>query len=270
MPEKNYNSNGKRKSIPLVYVILLFVIFIGIYLWFRSDSEITNDRTGNQKTQSPKDQSLQYTQSIPQEKMVDFDKVDNNDKLKERKDEYGLDKGVDAIVKLDESIKVGESVIPMKDILEQINLKRGGVIEEELSDKPLEKLPETKDLSEKTDYSFGIYVVKPNDNLWNIHFRFLKEYFGKKNISLSAWADKPDSQGFSSGVGKILKFSEKIVYIYNTIERKLDVDLDLIHPESKIVVFHMAEILSLLDQIGLENVNTIRYDGENLWIPAES
>ncbi len=60
-----------------------------------------------------------------------------------------------------------------------------------------------------------------------------------------------------------------MVYIYNIRQHKLDVNLNLIHPRSKIVVFNMAEALSLLDQIDYRNVKHIRFDGETLWIPAE-
>ena len=117
--------------------------------------------------------------------------------------------------------------------------------------------------------AYGIYVVRPGDNVWNIHFRFLSEYFNHRNISLAPWSDEPDTRGHSSGVGKILKFSENMVYIFNLKERKLDVDLNLLQPLSKIVIFNMGEVLALLDPIDFNIVNSIRYDGETLWIPAE-
>jgi hypothetical protein len=49
----------------------------------------------------------------------------------------------------DESFKVGDSIIPMKEILEKIRIKRGDVIEEGLTDKPLTKAMEKQGLSEK-------------------------------------------------------------------------------------------------------------------------
>ncbi len=65
------------------------------------------------------------------------------------------------------------------------------------------------------------------------------------------------------------QFSENMVYIFNLKERKLDVDLNLLQPLSKIVIFNMGEVLALLDPIDFNIVNSIRYDGETLWIPAE-
>jgi hypothetical protein len=69
-------------------------------------------------------------------------------------------------------------------------------------------------------------------------------------------------------VGKLLKFSENIVYIYNLREHKIDVNLSLIHPLSKIIVFKMKQVFTLLDGIDYERVNRIQFDGEKLWIPA--
>ena len=123
-------------------------------------------------------------------------------------------------------------------------------------------------LSDDPSSLFGIYVVRPGDNIWNIHFRFLREYFGHRNVRLTPAADEPDDRGTSSGVGKILKFSETMVHIYNLRERRLDANLDLIHPESKVVVFNLSEAFDLLGRIDARNIRELRFDGETLWIPA--
>ena len=83
-------------------------------------------------------------------------------------------------------------------------------------------------------------------------------------------ADEPDKRGRSSGVGRLLKFSELMVFIYNVKERKLSLDLNLIHPFSKIVVFNMGEVFSLLNEIDYGKIDRIRFDGDTIWIPAES
>lgn len=123
-------------------------------------------------------------------------------------------------------------------------------------------------LSDEPSPLFGIYVVRPGDNIWNIHFRFLREYFGRRDVRLTPAADEPDERGISSGVGKILKFSETMVHIYNLRERRLDANLNLIHPESKVVVFNLGEAFDLLGRINAENIRELRFDGETLWIPA--
>ena len=116
--------------------------------------------------------------------------------------------------------------------------------------------------------AYGIHVVQPGDNIWDIHFRFLREYFEDRGVSLSPVDDEPTAPGRSSGVGRILKFSENMVYIYNLRERQLGTDLDLIHPLSKIVVFNLGRALALLDRIDYRRIDRVRYDGETLWVPA--
>ena len=123
--------------------------------------------------------------------------------------------------------------------------------------------------SATTIKEFGIYVVQPGDNIWNVHFSFLKSYFGNKNVPLSPLADEPKNRDTSSGVGKILKFSENIVYIYSIDKRALDIDLNMIHPQTKLVIYNMDRIFALLDQIDYERVDRIEFDGETLWVPAE-
>jgi len=114
---------------------------------------------------------------------------------------------------------------------------------------------------------YGIYAVQSKDNVWNIHFNFLKDYFNNRGIRLSPKADKPIGKK-SSGVGKILKFAENMVYIYNIREERVEMNLHQIHPLSKIVVFNLGQVFSVLSQIDYRNINQIEYDGETLWIPA--
>ena len=151
----------------------------------------------------------------------------------------------------------------MKSIQDDINtlmLKKGD-LESELKQLLTEK--------EKPE-AYGIYVVQNGDNIWDVHFAFLTEYFTSRGIVLSRTADEPDAGGKSSGVGKILKFSENIVYIYNTRDRRLEKDINMIHPLSKIVVFNMGQVFELLDRLAYGDIEKIEFDGDNLWLPAES
>lgn len=162
--------------------------------------------------------------------------------------------------------------------LKEIADKEGSDIRKAIQEK-LSRLSQTKEQLEQViaNYMFtdkkvevyGIYVVQPGDNIWNIHFNFLKEYFQTRNITISPKADEPDERGQSSGVGKILKFSEKMVYIFNVKDTSLSYDLNMIHPLSKIVIFNMGQALSLLEQIDYAKIKHIRFDGERLWLPAE-
>jgi hypothetical protein len=110
-------------------------------------------------------------------------------------------------------------------------------------------------------------VVRPGDNIWNIHFSILKEYYASRAIHVTPDADEPMDTGQSSGVGKILKFSEIMVIIYNMVEEKIVTDIDLIEPLSKIVIYNMDEVFALLSEIRFDQIDQIQFDGRTIWIP---
>jgi hypothetical protein len=252
MHKKNMVISNKITAIIIICAISAAVAVAGLFLM-------------QKKFTRPVEKNLSEKVHVPitSQPVIDYNELGKDKELqiltKNRKTEYGIDKGVDIIVKSDESLKIGDSIVPMQEIIDKIRIKSGDVVE-----KDIEGLTRSDRIS-----AFGIYVVKPEDNIWNIHFNFLKDYFDHKGIAISPLSDEPDRRGFSSGIGKILKFSEEIVNIYNIKERKIDVDLNLIYPLSKVVIYNMDRIFALLDRIDYKNVNRIQFDGETLWIHAE-
>ena len=196
---------------------------------------------------------------------IDYKELDKDEALKtlmeKRKQDLGIQKSLDMIVQSNESFIVGASKVSMREILERVFTQKGEVYQEELSSSG-ESLP-------KKIKEYGIYVVRSGDNIWNIHFNILKEYYSHKNILVSSKADEPVNMGLSSGVGKILKFSETFVIIYNLIERRVAENVNLLEPLSKIVVYNMEEVFSLLEEINYDTVDKIQFDGKNIWIPAK-
>ncbi|MDD2388381.1 MAG: hypothetical protein PHP23_01425 [Desulfobacterales bacterium] len=260
MPAK---SSGKVNKIIIFSIIIILTMAgaIGVSLFMKSHS---NKMTG---TSAPENRI-----SIKAPPLIDYNTLEKDEALKammqRRKEKYGLEKGVNIIARPDESLKIGNSTVTMREILDSIHLDKGNIIEGNLlqpGDVPGSKTAVYTD----TNDVYGIYIVQPGDNIWNIHYRFLKSYFGHRGIALSPVADEPDIKGHSSGVGKILKFSETMVYIYNVKDRKLEADIHLIYPLSKIVVFNMKELFTLLDQIDYPRANHIQFDGETIWIPTE-
>jgi hypothetical protein len=236
------------------------VVIIGGGFWLVSRQGKQPEKFSEGPPTSPEKKRM----PIAPEKVIDYGKLkEKSDEsltalMEERKAPYGIDKGVDMIVKPDESIKVGDQTVKMKKILDEVRLKQGEILEADL---------ETGVKQEQLD-DYGIHVVEPGENIWAIHFKLLKDYFEHKGIQLAPLADEPSRHGFSSGVGKVLKFSEQMVYIYNLKEAKLDTNLNLIYPLSKIVVYNMRRVFSLLDRIDYKDVNRIEFDGETLWLPA--
>lgn len=255
MPKKNAGRLNRVLGIVVICVIVITASVAGLWFWLKQGTEPIDKNLSEQVVRIP----------VKTEPVIDYNKLKEDKELQlsmqERKAKYGIEKGIDIIVKSDESIKIGSSTVPMQEIIEKMRLKSGDIIEKDVEST-------AADSNEKIE-AFGIYIVRHGDNIWNIHFKFLKDCFDHKGISISPLADEPDRLGFSSGVGKILKFSENMVSIYNIRERKLDVDLDLIIPLNKIVIYNIDRIFALLNQIDYSNVNRIHFDGETLWIPAE-
>ncbi|MBW2407902.1 MAG: hypothetical protein JRF17_11070 [Deltaproteobacteria bacterium] len=252
MPKKPVKTSNR-----VIGVVIIAVVLIGAFAVIRflmKQTSIPETTKGTDKIQIPSNA----------ESIIDFNKIEEDKELKalmqQRKAQYGVNKGVDIIAQSNESIKIGDSTVSMHEILEKIRLKSGDIVEKDLQ-------PKDATTTEKIE-SFGIHVVQPGENIWNIHFTFLKDYFDHKGVQLSPLSDEPLSGGSSSGVGKILKFSEHTVNIYNIRERKLDVNLNLIFPLTKVVVYNMDQIFAFLDLIDYQNVNRIQFDGETLWMPA--
>ena len=123
------------------------------------------------------------------------------------------------IVKAGKSMKIGESAISMQEILDQIQLRTGDIVEKDVHAR-----------GSSSDTACGIYGLQPGDNIWNIHFDFLKDYFVHRGVTLSFFSDEPDLRGRSSGVVKLLKFLENMIHIYNIREHELDKDIHMVQP----------------------------------------
>ncbi len=272
-------------------LILVAVVFVGVLFWsipylnkFQENNLTpTNNKTvisqkpdtNNQRPLVKTDKTIAGGKTVKAEEIaqgtiivlpdIDYKNLKKDDKLKQlmvsRKEELGFKKSLDMIVKSDETFKIGDVQIPLRDILEKASFKKGHVFEEEIGDSGAVQ-PEIIN-------KFGIYVVQQDDNIWNIHFNILKEFYEHRGIKISPVADEPISKGMSSGVGKILKFSETMVIIYNFIEQKIDSNIELLEPLSKIIVYNMDEIFSFLQEVNYENIDRIQFDGKTIWVPTK-
>lgn len=250
MPKKQPE---RSRTVLIAAAVVLVVLAIVGALW-------QSHQTGPQKT--PVQPAEKVVGPVKKQPVIDYSQLKSDkalgDMMDERKAAYGVNKGLDMIVKSDESVKIGEETVNMADIQRRIQTKEGGI--------------RVRDLQASGDGhkdAFGIYVVQPGDNIWNIHFKLLKSYFAHKGVDMAPMADEPDNSGSSSGVGKLLKFSESMVYIYNVKEHALTADLNNIQPLSKIVVYKMDKVFELLEAIDYSKVNLIRFDGETIWITAQ-
>lgn len=252
-----------RSPLPLVIVGLLIVLILAA-IRFWPEALTPSGTTGppgatNATEEEAAGQAAEGAQ-------IPYNEADQDAAIQslmaERKEQYQVGEGVDILAQSDESVTIGGNRVSMKDIQELIRQKTGEIAEEAIGPdatapgRPLEM--------------FGLYVVKPGDNIWNIHFQFLIDHFRQKQVQVAPLADEPNNKGYSSGIGKLLKFSENLVYIYNIKEKRLETDLDVIEPHSKILVYKIDMILKLLGNIDYNQIDEIRFDGDTLWIPPAS
>jgi hypothetical protein len=251
--------------------VALLVLTGLIYWYFRTGAAVQEIGTqaafsgpGPEGRTNTEPEAL-VTGTIEKPLVIDYERVEKDSDLKaalvQRKQALGITSGLDMIVRSNETFTVGGITVAMRDILEKAFLEKRGVFEEKIKDSGAVE-PETID-------EYGIYVVQPDDNIWNIHFRIIQGYYTSRGHTVSPHADEPLKDGSSSGVGKLLKFSEAVVIIYNLETESIDTDIDLIKPLTKIVVYNLKEVFTLLEEINFDNVDRIRFDGEMIWIPAK-
>lgn len=232
---------------------------------------------------APTKVETRVTEKPAPEPLIDYEKIkEESDKgLKElvlkRKKEFGVDKSVDMVVKSGEYIRVGKEIVPLDRILAQIEAqkkeqKASAAAPSQLAKPDVKRIPpEIREprrpmpaKPEKRPVSYyGVYVVRPGDNLWNIHFAFLREYFGSRDIRIPPDADEPQGSR-SSGIGRILKYAETMVHIFNLKTGKLSTNLNLLEPREKIVIFNLSALDKNLKPLTYEQMDTIHFDGRNL------
>lgn len=175
-----------------------------------------------------------------------------------RKKPFGLDKSVDAVVRSDEAVQIGDKRITIDELERKLVVEQRG----DLRDKSLK--------GDKVVTAWGVYMVRPGDNLWKVHYLLLREYLANRGVNLPPRADLPTPQGNSSGVGKVLKFAEHMVGVYNLRTGHMSQNLDLLEPGQKAVVFNLSEIFAQLDKVDPKELSGIMYDGRVLFFPKPS
>jgi hypothetical protein len=132
--------------------------------------------------------------------------------------------------------------------------------------KPIQPAPAKPGPAPSTYY--GIRIVRPGENLWNIHYAIIREYLDRRDIHLPATADEPLADGHSSGVGRLLKFLEGVVQVYDTSRGGIARDLNEIHPNTIIVFFNISELFAALDRIQYADIRYLRFVSNSLLIDA--
>lgn len=197
---------------------------------------------------------------------------------KQRREAFQLKESVDHIVLKDEPFEVNGKKITIAEIegrvkgkAEQVELLPairesdvGGVIR-----KPVAGISAPP--AQAPSY-YGVRVVRPGENIWNIHYAIVREYFARRHVSLPMIADEPAPDGRSSGIGRLLKFIEGVVYVYNIQQNRLESDLNVVHPYGILIFFKISDLFAALDQLKPADLPRLRYVNNSLQVqgPAET
>lgn len=275
----------QKKRIAAVCLFFVLFFLVAAYLFLKNDRDPSSVSLSVPVTESSETEIEDPMMKVPQQAVpvveqrlsavvekpiqkapaIDFKDLktgsDLDQVMEKRLRAAGITQSLDMIVRSDESFTVGDRTVSMPDILEKASAARQQIFET--------RITEFEGTAPERIDEYGIYVVRPGDNIWNIHFNILKEYYGSQGIPVAYDADEPLDTGHSSGVGKILKFSEIMVIIYNLIEEKIVTDIDLIEPMSKIVLYNMNQVFALLSEIRFDQIDQIQFDGRTIWVPVK-
>lgn len=209
--------------------------------------------------------------------------------MDKRKEDFGLSTSVDAVVSADETIRVGQETVSFQEILAQIEAEARQLapnvpvpvgppgrlppsshtkVQEESLTGPGSPAPPSGTSvppAKKPTNFYGVHIVKPGDNLWEIHFAVLREYFGHKGQKVTRTADQPRS-GRSTGVARILKYAENMVHIFNVKTRRLEKKLHFLAPNEKIIIFNLTRLDAILGAIKPGDFDRIQFDGRDIYL----
>jgi len=253
-PQSNPSGSSRWPWLLALVVILAAVAALWVY-W--GDISPKEGKQAKPATAAGQKAGQDQAAGVPvPSKHGDTIKVDGSQQGEQdqRKKPFGLDKSVDAVARSDESIQVGGKKVPVEELERKLVVEQRGEVRE-------------KSLQGGKVSAWGVHVVRPGDNLWQIHYQLLREYLAGRGVNLPLRADQPQPKGYSTGVGKILKFAEHMVGVYNLRTGQMTKDLNLLEPGQKVVIFNLSEIFPQLDKVDPKEINGVLYDGRVLFFP---
>lgn len=183
----------------------------------------------------------------------------------ERKEAFELNQSVDQIVRKDEPLALEGKKTTIDDILNQLRGNRDlkelfpSIQESQIGGYIRKPIFAAKSKASAPSAYYGVRVVRPGENLWKIHYRIIEEYLARRHVILPPRADEPYPDGRSSGVARLLKFIENVVYVYNLDKDQLEKNRNVIYPDSVLVFFKISDVFKVLDQLNAKDIQWVRF-----------
>lgn len=178
----------------------------------------------------------------------------------QRKALFRLDQSVDHIVTADEPFDIAGEQVTIKEVKQRLGLSSAGAspaAAETGSEQPVDALRKPIPKHEQPVY-YGVRQVHRGENVWKIHLQILRDYFRRRQVELLPTADRPDPSGHSSGVGRLLKFLEGVVYIYDVKAKRTVADVNWVQPDAVIIFFRISAVFRALDQLQPDDLAAVR------------
>ncbi|MGV8074208.1 MAG: hypothetical protein AB2L11_06615 [Syntrophobacteraceae bacterium] len=230
-----------------------------------SDTDHTTITGEGAETESSSEQSNTLPPSPP------LPGISPESNQQERRNTLQLKESVDYIVTKDEPFEAGGKQLRIADLLGLFHESKDApsifpsIQEKEIGSKVRHSiLPSTSASSPSNLSYYGVRIVRDADNVWHIHYAIIREYFARRGILLAKDCDRPLQDGRSSGVARLLKFIEAIVYVYNVNENRFEKDLNFIYPQFVIVFFKISDFFAALDNLRAEDLSSVYYVKDNL------
>ncbi len=182
----------------------------------------------------------------------------------QRKELFALKKSVDHIVTANEPFSVNDEQWTIDKIKKRLAATRSPKTPAAEAREPASSYVKKPIEKRSTPVYYGVRLVRPGENIWNIHYNILREYFVRRHVRLPANADEPLAGGKSTGIGRLLKFLEGVVYVYDVQQNRLVKNLNLIRPHSIIVFFKISEVFSALDRLSVKDLRLVHYISRHL------
>ncbi len=248
----------KQRWIYILIVVIIIIFGGGLYYFyfFNQSKEVSNVVSSHvtpPKKEEVRASKIEESTSAPQTLEP------KKEEIEVRKKELGLSKSIDVVLKPGEQAEIKGTVINPHEVVKQKEIEEGKIIEEKLSSGD-------NSSQNKEEELYGIHVVRKGENLWNIHFGLIKDYLASQGIKIPDNADEPYENGRSSGVGKLLKFAENMVLVYNIKQKKSRRNINIIHPGEEVVIFKINSIFKMLKGIDFKQLDYIVFDGRRIYL----